>query len=88
MNTGLQHPAQFCQLCFKMMPSMAALEAHLHAHHSQEVLAPLTISTNYQAAASSLADSQCPTSAFRRGQTSSPTEDVNPDCDKVSLVIY
>lgn len=70
-----------------MMPSIAALEAHIHAHHSQEVLAPLTISTNYQIPSSSHVDSQCPTSAVRKGQTSSPIENVNPQVDKVSLVI-
>lgn len=68
---------------------MAALETHLHTHHSQEILAPLSIATNYQAPGPSLADGQRPASlSVRTTQVSSPAENVGPEVDKVSPVIY
>ncbi|EDV98816.1 homeotic protein spalt-major isoform X2 [Drosophila grimshawi] len=37
---GLQPPPNVCNLCFKMLPSLAALESHLQSEHAKEVTAP------------------------------------------------
>ncbi|EDW13309.2 uncharacterized protein Dmoj_GI20716 [Drosophila mojavensis] len=37
---GLQPPPNVCNLCFKMLPSLAALESHLQSEHAKEMTAP------------------------------------------------
>ncbi|XP_060653504.1 homeotic protein spalt-major isoform X1 [Drosophila nasuta] len=37
---GLQPPPNVCNLCFKMLPSLPALEAHLQCEHAKEVTIP------------------------------------------------
>ncbi|EDW29152.1 GL19559 [Drosophila persimilis] len=39
---GLHPPPNVCNLCFKMLPSLAALESHLQSEHAKEVTAPQT----------------------------------------------
>lgn len=38
--SGLQPPPNVCNLCFKMLPSLAALETHLQNEHAKEVAMP------------------------------------------------
>ncbi|XP_041449775.1 homeotic protein spalt-major [Drosophila obscura] len=39
---GLHPPPNVCNLCFKMLPSLAALESHLQSEHAKEVTGPQT----------------------------------------------
>lgn len=38
--SGLQPPPNVCNLCFKMLPSLVALETHLQTEHAKEVAMP------------------------------------------------
>ncbi|BFF95816.1 homeotic protein spalt-major [Drosophila madeirensis] len=40
---GLHPPPNVCNLCFKMLPSLAALESHLQSEHAKEVTSPQTL---------------------------------------------
>ncbi|KAH8306751.1 hypothetical protein KR044_012574, partial [Drosophila immigrans] len=46
---GLQPPPHVCNLCFKMLPSLTALDAHLQCEHAKEVTIPPARSHNNDA---------------------------------------
>lgn len=53
LATGLQSPPNVCNLCFKMLPSLAALETHLQSEHAKEVALPPARNHNHNEAGSS-----------------------------------